>query len=92
MAYDALTKQNPQRADKEYLKVLKIASGEGEGLTQAAIVELLAEEKTFSAQALEEIIQSGARVRPVTDVTVEELELKAYDELLRSPEEELAHA
>ena len=92
MAYDALKKQSPQRADKEYLKVLKIASSEGESVTRAAIGELLAEEKAFSVQGIERIIQSGTAFRPVTDVAVQELELAAYDALLESPEEELVHA
>ena len=92
IAYDALKKQNPSRADKEYLKILKIASGEGEGVTQAAIGELLSEQEPFTAQGIEEIIQSGSRIRPAADVHVDEMPLAAYDVLLESPREEPAHA
>lgn len=84
MAYDALKNQKPMRADKEYLKILKIASGEGEGVTQAAIGTLLSEQGYFTAQGIEEIIQSGSCIRLATDVSVHEIPLTAYDALLES--------
>ena len=84
IAYDALKQQNPMRADKEYLKILKIASGEGESVTQAAIGALLSEQEPFTAQGVEEIIRSGLRIRPATDVSVHEIPLTAYDALLES--------
>ena len=84
IAYDALKHQNPMRADKEYLKILKIASGEGESVTQAAIGALLSEQEPFTAQGIEEIIRSGSRIRPATDVSVHEVPLTAYDALLES--------
>lgn len=92
IAYDALKQRNPLRADKEYLKILQIASGEGESVTQAAIGELLSGQEPFSAQGIEGIIQSGLRIRPVTDVSVHEMPLTAYDALLESRQEELSHA
>ena len=94
MAYDALKQQDPLKADREYLKILKIAAGEGESVTQSAISQLLSEQTPFSAHHLEEIIQSGLPIRPSTDVSVHEIPLTAYDELLESSkvEEELIHA
>lgn len=92
IAYDALKKQNHPRADKEYLKILKIASGEGESVTQAAIGELLAEQGPFTARGIEEIIQSGPGIRPATDVNVDEMPLAAYDALLENLLEEPVHA
>jgi len=91
MAYDALKKQGPLRADKEYLKILKLAAGEGESLTHAAIGELFAQEVSFSVQGVEAIMQSGSRIRPVTDVVIQEPSLAAYDALLET-QEELIHA
>ena len=84
IAYDALKQQNPMRADKEYLKILKIASGEGESVTQAAIGALLSEQEPFTAQGIGEIIRSGSRIRPATDVSVHEVSLTSYDALLES--------
>ncbi len=84
IAYDALKQQNPMRADKEYLKILKLASGEGESVTQAAIGALLSEQEPFTAQGIEEIIRSGSRIRQATDVSVHEVPLTSYDALLES--------
>lgn len=84
IAYDAFKQQNPMRADKEYLKILKLAASEGESVTQAAIGALLSEQEPFTAQGIEEIIRSGSRVRPATDVSVHEIPLTAYDALLES--------
>jgi hypothetical protein len=92
MAYDALKNQDPLRADREYLKVLKIASGDGESVTHSAVDELLSKHEPLTVQGIERIIQSGSGARPVTDVTVHEVSLAAYDTFLEADKEELVHA
>lgn len=91
IAYDVLRKQNPMRADKEYLKILKITSQEGEGVTQDAIDELLSHRQIFSAKGVEETLRSGSRIRQMTDVCVDEINLSAYDALLQNAKEVVIH-
>lgn len=82
IAYDELKKQNPLRADKEYIRILKISCEEGELTTQSAIRKLLGGKELLNARTIEQTIRSGRNVVPVTDVTVDEPDLSAYDGLL----------
>lgn len=82
IAYDELKKQNPLRADKEYIRILKISCEEGELTTQSAIRKLLSGKELLNAQAIEQTIRSGRDVVSITDVTVDEPDLAAYDGLL----------
>ncbi|MEK6572130.1 MAG: IS21 family transposase, partial [Bacteroidota bacterium] len=82
IAYDELKKQNPLRADKEYIRILKISSEEGELTTQSAIRKLLGEKELLNVQAIEQTIRSGRNIVSITDVTVNEPDLAAYDGLL----------
>jgi ribosomal protein S21 len=82
MAYDELKRQNPFRADKEYIRILKIASSEGQATTHAVIRDLLSGKERLSADAIEQSIQSRRSIPPVTDVMVREPDLAVYDDLL----------
>ena len=82
IAYDELKKQNPMKADKEYIQTLKISCREGQATTHAVIRDLLCRKELLSVQAIEESIQSRRNIQPVTDVVVREPDLAAYDRLL----------
>lgn len=86
MAYDYLKRHNPLRANKEYVKILHIASSEGESLVEAAIKELLLREETLSTQSIMELVIKESSLPKATDVSIDEIELGIYDELLTSKE------
>ena len=82
VAYDELKRQNPLKADKEYIRILKISCQEGELTTQLAIRKLLDTKDLLNAKAVEEKVQSGRHCALMTDVIVQEPDLSAYDGLL----------
>lgn len=84
MAYDHLKRENPLRADKEYVNILYVAAKEGESLTESAIRHILSQEQTLSVRKIKEIIEEKGKIPPVTDVTVEDVPLSRYDELLET--------
>lgn len=86
MAYDALKRQNPLRAHKEYLKILHLAAHETEEGVNEALRLLLDREWAITVDAVEKIVQSGEKAPPIEDVVVEEVDLCDYDELLAGKE------
>ncbi len=82
MAYDNLQKSSPAKADKEYLKILYLASKETETGVDDALRYLFDQEKEICFVSVEEIIRSDQPLPTVTDVVIEEINLSAYDELL----------
>ena len=91
MAYDHLKRRNPLRANKEYVNILHIAAKEGESLAEAAIKKLISKEETMSAEAVRKLAVKGGDLPKATDVSIDEVELGIYDELLTSREEVVAH-
>ncbi len=86
MAYDYLKKNNPARADKEYLKVLYLASKETEAGVDDALRFLFDLEKDISSDLIEEIVISAQDIPAVTEVVIENINLSVYDELLSERE------
>jgi len=86
MAYDYLKKNNSARADKEYLKILYLASKETEAGVDDALRFLFDLEKDISSDLVEEIVISAQAVPAVTEVVIENINLSAYDELLSERE------
>jgi hypothetical protein len=82
MAYDALVAQQPARADREYLKLLHLAARESETAVQDALRALLDGEQPLCVAAVEQLVRSGQRLAPPTEVLVEPVDLQAYDALL----------
>ncbi|HPL30876.1 MAG TPA: IS21 family transposase, partial [Anaerolineae bacterium] len=82
MAYDALVAQQPERADREYLKLLYLAARENETAVQEALRALLDGERPLSVAAVEDLVRSGQRLAPPTEVLIEPVDLRAYDALL----------
>lgn len=82
MAYDYLKSNNPLRADKEYIAILYAAAKEGESLTESAIRHLFSQEEPLTAARIREIIAKKSKIAPITDIAIDKISLKAYDQLL----------
>lgn len=83
MAYDYLKEKKPARANKEYLKILHLASKETESGVDDALVKLCNDRKMISVEAVEEILKSK-EVAPIkTDIYIAETRLSNYDQLIK---------
>jgi hypothetical protein len=82
MAYDALRESAPQRAAKEYLKILKLAAEIGEVQVDLALRELLAgEEAVITVDAIGAMLAQLDTIVPVTMVEVTLVDLTSFDQL-----------
>lgn len=86
MAYDYFRRINSNNASKKYLKILHLAAKEGENKVDNALRLLFNKEKDISLDAVKKIVLSDNPVSLKTEVTVLEVELKAYDELYENQE------
>jgi hypothetical protein len=86
IAFDYLKENNPTRANKEYLKILYLASKESQTGVDDALRFLFDEEKDISSDSVEKIIKSDQAIPDVTNVVIESINLSAYDELLSERE------
>ena len=91
MAYDYLKRENPLRAHKEYVAILYMAAKEGESLTESAIRYLLSREQVLSVESVRQIITKDSQMPSITDIAIDDVSLKAYDELLNIREVAVAH-
>jgi hypothetical protein len=83
MAYDALKRRHSrQKASREYLCILHLAATENERAVDDALRMLIAEDVVITADAVTEMVLSGARPEPATDVKISEVDLGDYDALL----------
>jgi hypothetical protein len=86
MAYDAFCATGSGRADREYVQLLHLAARETETGVDDALRVLLARPEALTAQAVAELVRSGQRLPPATQVTIAPVDLTAYDALLQWPE------
>jgi hypothetical protein len=86
MAYDVLVEQRPERATKEYLRILQLAARESEVGVDAALASLLDAGGLVDADAVKERLRQQSPVSPATEVTVGPVDLAAYDALLDGKE------
>ena len=82
-AYDALLAQQPARADKEYVRLLYLASVEGEARVEAALVKLLEQQQPVSEQAVSTLLGTATALAEAVTVTVPAVDLRVYDTLLQ---------
>ncbi|MDQ2833547.1 MAG: IS21 family transposase [Acidobacteriota bacterium] len=83
MAYDALRQNTPQRASKEYLKILQLAAETGEVQVDEALREMLAgeEEVAITVESIAGMLAQLATIAPVTMVEVALVDLASFDQL-----------
>jgi hypothetical protein len=86
VCYDALKRQRPIGADKEYLKILHLAAQTQEAQVERAINHLMANDERLSAERVMQLLSSGAELPSVRDVVIDEVALSRYDELLSEME------
>ncbi|MCK4828439.1 IS21 family transposase, partial [bacterium] len=82
MAYDFLKISNPNRANKEYLKILYLAARENEALVDRALDFLIDNEETITIEAVEALVKSGQKITSAKDVSIDKVDIKAYDVLI----------
>lgn len=82
VAYDALKKQPLTQANKEYLKILHLASQETESGVEEVLRLLLDGKHAVSVQAIRNALKSGQKIPPRHEVEVAEVNLSSYDTLL----------
>jgi hypothetical protein len=88
MTYDLLVEQRPERAAKEYLRILHLAAKESEVAVEAALAGLLDAGGPLDADVVKERLRQQSPMQPATEVTVGPVDLAAYDALLDGKEAE----
>jgi hypothetical protein len=86
MAYDAFCATGSGRAEREYVQLLHLAARETETGVDDALRVLLARPEAVTLEAVAELVQSGQRLPPATQITIAPVDLAAYDALLQAPE------
>jgi hypothetical protein len=81
-AYDALVEQQPGRADKEYLRILHLASKEGEAKVEEALAKPLDQRRPLSEQAVQTLLGGATPLAEAAVVAVPAVDLTIYDSLL----------
>jgi hypothetical protein len=80
-AYDHLTERRPERADREYVRILHLAASTVEAEVEAALTLLLEQELTPTFDAVRELIRPPAPPA-VPALATPDLSLEIYDRLL----------
>jgi hypothetical protein len=86
MAYDALARQRPERASREYVRILHLAARESESGVEAALAALLDSGQLPEAAAVEERLRRRDQVEAPGEVVIGPVDLSLYDALLESRE------
>lgn len=86
IAADMLRRDHGMRGNREYLGILQLAANESEAGVDDALRHLLDRSETVSLATVTAILGSGQPLAPATAVTVDEVSLVSYDDLLRGAE------
>lgn len=84
MAYDALQRQTPERADKSYLRILHLAARENETAVDEALRFLINTEQAIHFETIEALVHEATALPAPTDVHIDDIDLERYDALLDS--------
>lgn len=87
IAYDWLKERRSSKAAKEYLSILHLAARRNEAMVDYALGTLIDEEEQISIESIESIMDSLDQMPSPVDVTIEKVDLGAYDALLSLREE-----
>lgn len=90
VAYDLLCERCPATADKQYLKILLLASSVSEERVEAAIGQLVEKGEWISFEKVERIVTAPQHkeLTAPTQIEIAQLDLRLYDRLLESDKEE----
>ena len=87
IAYDLLCSEHGSKlGNKHYLKILKLAAHESETLVNESLRFLINRSDRIDSDIVEAMVQSGLQPPAVTDVEVESVDLRIYDQLLEYQE------
>jgi hypothetical protein len=86
LAYDRLVEQHPERAVKEYLRILYLAARVSEAGVEALLEQLLRAGGPWTSAAVEQGLRSSDSALSVTEVVVAPVDLAQYDALLEGKE------
>ena len=89
--YDLLKERHAPSAARVYVRLLHLATLEGEARVENALRQLLKTEQPLSFEVVEHLVKSGQTVEPVTDVEIAPVDLAGYDALLLAGAGEVAH-
>jgi Mu transposase-like protein len=81
-SYDALVAQQPERADREYVRLLQQAAQEGEERVAAVLVQLLSTGQPITVQAVRTALGRDTGLSLAAQVQVPAVDLRSYDALL----------
>jgi len=81
-AYDWLLAASPLQAAREYLRILEQAALGSEERVDAALQQLLAAERSLSAEAVATVVDGAEGPATITDVHITAVDLESYDGLL----------
>jgi hypothetical protein len=82
MAYDYLSELKPQKASKEYLKILNLAAKESETKVDDALRLLFKRDDVIGFDSVRIIVESNQKVPSPKEVTVPCIDLRFYDRLI----------
>lgn len=83
MAYDLLDKQRPEKASKEYLKILNMAAKKSEDLVDRALQALLDEKSMITSDDVEQWMNASEKGNSdIWSTEIKPVDMSAYDELI----------
>jgi len=86
-AYDGLVAAQPERASREYVRILQLAARGSESAVEAALEQLLSVGRPLSALAVETRLGHDTPLTVAASVHIEPVDLRRYDELLEPKED-----
>jgi len=87
MAYDWIKERRPSKAAKEYLIILSLAARRNETMVDYALGTLIDNEQPITIESVTFIMDSLDQIPSPAEVTIEKVDLGAYDALLSLREE-----
>jgi hypothetical protein len=82
VAYDFLTSALPDKANKEYVRILELAAKENEALVDDAIERLILEDRDIRFETIKSIVMEGSKPEGIREIIIMPVEVSVYDELL----------
>jgi hypothetical protein len=87
IAYDLLREQEgPQQGNKQYLQLLELAAQESETLVNETLRFFLNQSGPIEVGVVKERVKAGLRPPAITEIAIEPVDLRIYDQLLEHEE------
>ena len=87
IAYDLLREQEgPKQGNKQYLQLLELAAQESETLVNETLRFFLNQSGPIDVGVVKERVKAGLRPTAITEIAIEPVDLRIYDQLLEHEE------